>query len=286
MYVKSLPPFIAYKTSCANIRRIVWGIIFYFVMPVFLSSCSAPGKKAVDLGNWNRTTIEQLLVEAGQIPQPGQKIAFISAAFLETPYLANALIGNAETTEEVVLRLDGVDCFTLLDYVEALRRAANVAEFKENLRHIRYRQGQVNFLTRNHFFSEWGDGDFARLDNVTALVGESDVQRVEKQLNQKADGTLYLPGYPVKKRQIVFIRPEAINESLLNRLHSGDYVGIYSFEPGLDVSHSGIVVKQAGQTFLRHASARKSMKKVVDEDLLSYLGGKKGLIVYRPISEN
>ncbi|MDX2495016.1 MAG: DUF1460 domain-containing protein [Desulfuromusa sp.] len=243
-------------------------------------------QKAVDLGDWNREKIEHLLSAAGKIPEPGQRVTFISAAFLETPYLANSLIGTAKTAEVFVLRLDGVDCFTLLDYVEALRRTSNFTEFKEMLCRIRYREGQVNFLNRNHFFSEWGDGDFTQLHNVTNLVGGTGILRVEKQLNQKADGTLYLPGYPVKKREIVFILPEAVNESVFARLRSGDYVGIYSLEPGLDVSHSGIVVKKAGKVFLRHASSRLSLEKVVDEELLPYLGGKKGLIIYRPINKS
>jgi len=274
------------KMSISRIRYIFFGIIFFLVMPIFLISCSAPIKKAVDMGDWNRTKIEHLLDEVGQIPEPGKRVTFISAAFLETPYLANSLIGTAETAERFVLRLDGVDCFTLLDYVEALRRTSNFDGFQETLRRIRYREGQVNFLNRNHFFSEWGDGDFTQLHNVTDLVGGTGIRRVEKQLNQKADGTLYLPGYPVKKREVVFILPEAVNESLLARLQSGDYVGIYSFEPGLDVSHSGIVVKKSGKVFLRHASSRLFIEKVVDEELLPYLGGTKGLIIYRPIKKN
>ncbi|MDA3903401.1 MAG: DUF1460 domain-containing protein [Desulfuromusa sp.] len=264
----------------------VWGTVFFLVLPVFLISCSAPRKKAVDLGDWNREKIEHLLDDAEQIPDPGKRVTFISAAFLETPYLANSLIGTAETAEMFVLRLDGVDCFTLLDYVEALRRTSNFDGFQETLRRIRYREGRVNFLNRNHFFSAWGNGDFTQLHNVTDLVGGTVIRRVEKQLNQKADGTLYLPGYPVKKREVVFIPPEAVDESVLARLRSGDYVGIYSFESGLDVSHSGIVVKQAGKVFLRHASSRLSLKKVVDEELLPYLAGEKGLIIYRPINMN
>jgi hypothetical protein len=116
---------------------------------------------------------------------------------------------------------------------------------------------------------------------VTALVGGENVRRVEKQLNGKEEGTLYLPGYPVKKREMALIPPEAVDESVLARLRSGDYVGIYSPLPGLDVSHCGIVVKRQGKVFLRHASSR--LKKMTDEELLSYLGEKKGLVVYRPI---
>jgi hypothetical protein len=235
------------------------------------------------LGGWSRGKIERLLADAGGIPEQDRKIEFISAAFLETPYLPDTLIGSAATAEVLVLRLDGVDCFTLLDYVEALRRSSDFASFKEALRRIRYREERVDFLSRNHFLSEWGEAGSEHLRDVTSLLGGEGVRRVEKQLNRKKDGTLYLPGYPVKKREIAYIPPEAVDESVIARLRSGDYVGIYSPRPGLDVSHCGIVVKREGEVFLRHASSTSRLKKVVDEELTSYLGGKKGLVVYRPV---
>ena len=268
-----------------NINNLIKGLFFLFILPATLISCSAPRIKSTDLGNWSQIKVEQLLEEAATIQNPGEKISFISKAFLETPYIANTLIGNPETSEIFVLRLDGVDCFTLLDYVEALRRSSSFVDFKNHLRHIRYRGGRVNYINRNHFFSEWGHGDFSQLQDVTALVGGMSTQRVKKQLNQKGDGTLYLPGYPVTKRTVTFIPPEAIDASVLSRLRNGDYVGIYSPLPGLDVSHTGIVVKKGEKTLLRHASSRESIRKVVDKELAPYLGGKKGLIVYRAIDE-
>ncbi|MCD6582571.1 MAG: DUF1460 domain-containing protein [Desulfuromusa sp.] len=274
------------KINGRSIRRLTLGMAFFFVLSVFLTSCSAPRKKPIDLGDWNRIRIEHLLDEANHIPDPGGKITFISAAFLKTPYLADTLIGSSETTEVFVLRLDGVDCFTFLDYVEALRRADDFEGFKEALRQVRYRNGRVTFLDRNHFFSTWGNALFAPLRDVTGQVGGRSVLRVDKKLNKKADGALYLPGYPVRKQVIAFIPPEAIDESVLARLQSGDYVGIYSPYPGLDVSHTGIVIKKEGKVFLRHASSRFFRKKAIDEELLPYLGGKKGLVVYRPIAVN
>lgn len=266
-----------------NLNNLIKGLFFLFILPATLISCSGPKIKSTDLGSWNQITVEKLLEEAATIQNPGEKIAFISEAFLETPYIANTLIGNPETSEIFVLRLDGVDCFTLLDYVEALRKSSTFADFKETLRRTRYRQGRVDFLHRNHFFSEWGNANSSQLQDVTSLVGGISVQRVEKQLNQKENGRLYLPGYPVMKRTVAFIPPEAIDASVFSQLQSGDYVGIYSPLPGLDVSHTGIVVKKGEQTFLRHASSRELIRKVVDEELAPYLGGEKGLIVFRAI---
>jgi hypothetical protein len=272
---------ISAKTKCGGGRQLVMGLVFLLALPTFLFPGPALGEEVVDLGGWSRGKIDRMLADAGRIPEQGNKVEFISAAFLETPYLADTMIGSAETAEVFVLRLDGVDCFTLLDYVEALRRASDFDGFKEALRRVRYRENRVDFFSRNHFFSEWGEAGSDHLREVTALLGGEDVLRVEKQLNRKEEGTLYLPGYPAKKREVAYIPPEAVDESVLARLRSGDYVGIYSPLPGLDVSHCGIVVKRQGKVFLRHASSL--LKKVTDEELNHYLGGKKGLVVYRPV---
>jgi hypothetical protein len=259
------------------------GLVFLFPLLAVVLPGSSLAAEVVDLGGWSRGEIERLLADAGRIPEPGRQIEFISAAFLDTPYLADTLIGSAEKAEVLVLRLDGVDCFTLLDTVEALRRAASFDGFKEALLRIRYRDGRVDFLSRNHFFSEWQAAGSDHLRDVTALVGGEGVRRVEKLLNKKEDGALYLPGYPVKSRELAYIPPEVVNEAVLARLRTGDYLGIYTPRPGLDVTHVGIVVKREGKVFLRHASSQSQLKKVVDQELTAYLGGKKGLVVYRPV---
>jgi hypothetical protein len=262
---------------------LIIGLAFLFPLSAVSLPGSVTAEEVVDLGRWSRGDIERLLAEAGRLPDPSRKVEFISAAFLDTPYLADTLIGSAEQAEVLVLRLDGVDCFTLLDTVEALRRAASFDGFKEALVRIRYRDGWIDFLSRNHFFAEWGEAASDHLRDVTAQVGGKGVRRVEKLLNKKEDGTLYLPGYPVQSRELAYIPPEAVDAAVLARLQTGDYLGIYSPRPGLDVTHVGIVVKREGKVYLRHASSQAQLKKVVDQELTAYLGGKKGLVVYRPV---
>lgn len=263
-------------------RCLILGLALLFALPTHVLPRSAHGAEVVDLGAWNREKIEALLAAAGDIPEPGRRIEFLSAAFLGTPYLANTLIGSAETPEAFVLRLDGVDCFTFVDTVEALRRSTDFDGFKAEFRRVRYRNGQVAFLQRNHFFSDWGAA-LPELRDVTAALGGEGVRRTEKTLNRKTDGSPYLPGIPNVRREIAYIPPGAVDAAMLGRLQSGDYLGIYTVEPGLDVSHVGIAVKKDGKLFLRHASSRATVRKVVDEELSAYLARKKGLVVYRAV---
>jgi hypothetical protein len=73
-----------------------------------------------------------------------------------------------------------------------------------------------------------------------------------------------------------------MDDQVMERLHTGDYIGIYSKEDGLDVSHTGIIIREQGAVKLRHASSMKKHRKVVDEDFKEYLKAKPGIIVLRP----
>lgn len=65
-------------------------------------------------------------------------------------------------------------------------------------------------------------------------------------------------------------------------MQTGDYVGIYSPLAGLDVSHTGIIIKKGNQVWLRNASSLKKNMKVVDTPLLSYIKTRPGIVIARP----
>ena len=107
--------------------------------------------KAIDklyhsLGN-NSTTMAERLDE-------------ISAGFLGVPYVLGALGEGPEGRfdRSPLYRTDGFDCETFVDTVLALAFGQNRASFQQCIKNIRYHQGKVDFLTRNHFMSLDWDG--------------------------------------------------------------------------------------------------------------------------------
>ena len=224
----------------------------------------------------------QVPAEIAGLTDPGTRVVRISARFLDTPYRPHTLIGSADRPEQLVAEFGGVDCFTLLDYVEALRRTATPGEFRQKLIEVRYRDGNITWAGRRHFFTDWAAAPGRRIVDVTMEVGGSHTQQRRKVLNRKADGTLFLPGVAVQERTIGFIPTAALDRTLLDRLRPGDYVGIYAPEPGLDVSHVGLLVRQGDRLLLRHASSRRPEQRVIDSDLPAYLAGKPGIVVLRP----
>lgn len=225
---------------------------------------------------------DQVLEHVKSADSPGQRIALLSSALLETPYREHSLVGSPVQEEVLVLDLAGVDCFTLLDYVEAFRRSARFSDVLDNLQRVRYRQGRVSYRQRNHFFSDWQLENSPWIDDVTSVVAGGRAVTVRKQLNRKQDGSFWLAGIPVVARELSFLPTARIDREVLGTLQTGDYIGIYSELPGLDVSHTGIIIRGSESVFLRHASSREGVRRVEDTDLREYLQGKPGILIYRP----
>ena len=225
---------------------------------------------------------QTILSNACRFSAPGARVECLSNNFLGTPYRADTLGGGPGQDEHLTIEFEAVDCFTLLDYIEALRRIEMPGEFRAALINVRYRDGIVTWSSRKHFFTDWAL-DPEILD-VTAEIAPYAVQSVEKELNRHADGTPVLPGIPLRHRRIFYHSADPLNPEVLDRLQPGDYIGIYSEEAWLDVSHVGLLVIKNGKAYLRHASSRPETLYVIDSPLIDYLRGKPGIIVLRPES--
>ncbi len=240
------------------------------------------GKELIILGKWNEKQLDYIIRESSKIHDLDIRIDFLSEQFLNVDYKESTLIGNINIPEVFVVNLQGVDCFTYIDYVEAMRLSNSFPEFKDKLRTIRYQSGNVDFLKRNHFFTDWEYFNSEYVDDVTEKIGGNKTKTVLKTLNDKNDGTYFLPGIPPKQRKIKYIPSEAIDVEMVSKLRSGDYIGIYSNQDGLDVSHVGIVIKEGSKVYFRHASSSEENRKVVDDDFITYISDKPGMLILKP----
>jgi len=234
------------------------------------------------LGKWSDSDLDNLIRRGSQIEQIGERIDFLSKHFLHTDYRESTLIGNTTTEEVLVINLEGVDCFTFIDYIEAMRRSDSVHTFKENLIHVRYNGGKVSFDSRNHFFTDWCIRNKRFVMDVTEDIGVYRTVSVKKTLNKKKDGTPFIAGLEPVERIIHYIPSRDVDIFILGKLKSGDYVGIYTQQEGLDVSHVGIIIKQDNSFYLRHASSLPDYRKVIDQNFPGYIKDKEGIVVVRP----
>jgi len=232
------------------------------------------------LGLWTQERLESIMLKSSEIKEAGLRISVISAEFIDTPYKESTLIGDINIPEVLVVNLEGVDCFTFIDYIEALRLSDSFPEFVKNIKRVRYRYGVVSFENRNHFFTDWRQYNYDIVEDITEQIGRQKVKGYIKVLNKKRDGTFFLQGIRPVKRMIKYIPSDAIDNSIIRELKTGDYAGVYSDKEGLDVSHVGIIIKKNDLIYLRHASSKKG--KVIEQDFKKYISDKPGLIVLRP----
>jgi len=236
----------------------------------------------IRLGTWTERELNRILTESSRIHDVGERVDFLSRHFLDMTYAESTLIGDMNTPETFVINLEGVDCLTFIEYIEALRLSGSFEDFKENLKKVRYKSGEVAFENRNHFFTDWVEFNANFIDDVTEEIASEKTRRGQKLLNEKEDKTFFVQGIKPEMREIRYIPSELVDEDFLNRLRTGDYIGIYSHLKGLDVSHVGILIRDNEKVILRHASSASKNRKVIDEDFMEYITDKPGIIVLRP----
>jgi len=231
----------------------------------------------INLGQWNKQNLSSFLQDNNN-KNNNLKIKNITDKFLNTPYKANTMIGSINQKEELVIDLAHLDCFTFIDYVEAMKQSKNFYEFKTNLITLRYQGSKVEYATRNHFLSDWVL--YNGFKNITPSLTDK-TKQITKQLNRSKNNTLFLKGIKTKQTTIDYINSTDLTKEIINKLQTGDYIGIYTQIKGLDVTHVGIFINKDGKAYFRHASSKKKFLKVVDEPFETYIKNTPGFIVLR-----
>ncbi|MDX9714575.1 MAG: DUF1460 domain-containing protein [Dissulfurispiraceae bacterium] len=235
-----------------------------------------PGIISIDL-------VEKTIQHGASAKNIPERISIISSIFLGIPYKTSTIDEHSKDAEQLVIDFSGVDCFTFLDYVESMRRATTWRGFIKTLRSTRYRKSSISFKHRNHFFSDWIKNNTSTIADFTKKTASHKTVIATKKLNRKDDGSLYVRDIKPVQRRINYIPSSSLDQNIIDRLRTGDYAGIYSDKPGLDVSHVGIIIKTESGVKLRHASSARTNRCVVDEDLFKYISKKPGLVLFRPI---
>lgn len=213
---------------------------------------------------------------------PGRRIDEISASFLGTPYVPHMLVGSATSAEKLVIDFRGLDCFTYLDYVEALRKSDSLPRFIENVVRTRYEHADVSYLNRKHFFTDWAHATPLNARDVTREASP-DATTVTKVLKTPAPAGQAGQSNAEVTRAISYIPSQFVDAAVIARLRTGDYIGIYTPTDGLDVTHTGIFIMTDQGPVLRNASAQSSHYRVIDSPFLAYVKKTPGIVVLRAL---
>lgn len=232
----------------------------------------------------------------------GHIIRKVGQRFLGSPY-AEGLLDKSDH-ESLVLDLTQFDCVLYVEVVLALATGIalqdySYATFARNVESLRYRGGNEDgYCSRLHYFSEWIADNEARgaVTNVTRRLGG---EPLDKQLTFMSEHRGSYPRFAtddslfggiqsmeqgIADLEIFHIPQDAI-ASTYDGLWEGDIVATSTYIEGLDVSHTGFVVRSNnGVVGLLHASTDGGVK--VSQDLQRYVQDNKiqiGIVIARPV---
>jgi hypothetical protein len=240
----------------------------------------------------------------------GEVVQALGRQFLGRPYLIKPLdqtLGQ-DPPEQLVCRLDGFDCFTFDEAVLAMARAVKSGsptyeKYKNYTRRLRYRDGEVGYCNRMHYYTEFVKQAEERgiLRNVTEEIGGRRrpgfqygfMSAHRGEYPQLKSDSLYQCIQQVEKRltrttSYRFIPQDSIRAAY-PKLKAGDLISTSTDVEGLDVTHTGLVYKsnpggESDTTGLLHASTSGGVK--ISPDLQAYVQGvdsQTGIIVARPV---
>lgn len=232
------------------------------------------------------------------LPTLRERLLEATEGFVGSPYVLSPLGEGSGHDPDPLIRLDAVDCVTLIEQSIALS-TAEPANLVQTLSALRY-DGEPAWENRLHVMeSQWLPQNVKRglLRDVTAQWGGAKTRRVKKVLTastwkEKSGVGLALP--PERQLAGTFefdIVPAKFAAAALRKAPAGLLVVVVRADrPSVvtRVSHVGVLVQSKKGPMLRHAS--RSFKKVVDEPLSSYLSRNldfawwtiEGLALYEP----
>lgn len=265
--------------------------ISFFIMKklFFLLSCLTIGMstQAQDLNN-DSVIIEKMLEMAPaynpSAMTPNELFLYFARELKGTPYVAHTL--DRTDDERLVINIRELDCTTYLENVLALTQCAKAgettfADFKRHLCDIRYRQGELSYENRLHYY-QWWVKDNEQMGFVKEIDGPKPpftaVQTLKiNYMSTHQDAYDMLRTHPERVAalkviedatngtRVNYIPKEEIKNTALMRqtIHDGDILAIVTRKKDLDTTHLGIAVWKKDGLHLLNASM--IYKKVVED---------------------
>ena len=230
-------------------------------------------------------------------------VAAAGKEFLGIPYVAHTLEHGLE--EPLTIEVEGLDCTTFVETALALAKTAkaqtsNFNQFAQELEKIRYRDGKRDgYLSRLHYFTDW------LFDNEQKGLITQPAKDFGKPLPVKVDFMSTHPdNYAILKANPELVKTMAEQEAKVSgrdyfylpktefaanedQLNEGDIIGLVTNIKGLDVTHTGILVRIEGRIHLMHASSLANEVVISEEPLDEMLQNKAsytGIVIARPLN--
>ena len=204
-------------------------------------------------------------------PNLRARIVHLARKNIDQPYELY-LLGEApfETVDaQPIYCLDKSDCVVFAEHTLAMALSDSWPSFMSMLQRIRYKDGQIGVVTRNHYTeADWNRNNTWLAHDVTDEIGGESVVR----FSQKVDRAKFLKGrYKLEEPIAIetieesFIPYERI-DSVKSRLRDGDVVNfVTGREGGYWVGHVGLVARGPdGAVHLIHSAEPKVREEPIE----------------------
>lgn len=235
----------------------------------------------------------------------GEIVQAIADNFLGKPYAAGLLDKSGE--EKLIVTLNKFDCVLFVETVLAIARGVAVQDydyqnFVNRIEEQRYLNGKMNgYCSRLHYFSDWINDNQKRqtVENITAELGGVPMNKTLNFMSQhrssypqmlKDEATyqcIVSQEAELAKTTVNYIPTNRI-KSVYSQLKPGDIVAVATDVKGLDVTHTGLVYRNAdGNMGLIHASPAGEVTVAYDlQRYISRVESAIGIVVARAKTPN
>lgn len=218
--------------------------------------------------------------------EKGDQMIALASNFLGKPYIASTLEGSKEILR---CRLDGFDCYTLVETTTALylckqKGYSTYDAFLDQMLLLRYRDGMIDgYASRIHYFFEWAKRaeEKGYLNDVGLEIGEMN----NKKINFMSTHRQYYSAFKTNNEVLEDIKymeedlaefpfyyiPKSKYQAKKSQLKHGDIIAFTSNLNGLDVNHEGMVYIKNGEVHFLHASSEEKKVVISTETLESYM---------------
>lgn len=172
--------------------------------------------------------IQQLyyILKRNQSSTMSSRIEIISSQFLGKPYLLGALgEGHKGRYNQMPLyRTDAFDCETFVDTVLALALAGNQLQFKQCINQVRYQDGNVSFIHRNHFTClDWNKNNQLQgfVKDITQTIQNKNQQSVAAFASARIDKPSWYNHFSIETLKLGHLDPIEKKKRLVSLKSAG-----------------------------------------------------------------
>jgi len=161
--------------------------------------------------------------------------------------------------KQPLFNLNKSDCVVFSEHIYAMALSHNWKEFFPMLQRIRYKNGEIGMLTRNHYTeADWVKNNTWLITEITDEIAGNAVVKTSSEIDRAKFFKKHGTGQDIPKEKIewTYIPGDSLYK-VLPYLKTGDFVNIVRAFPGSEpwVGHVGLIsVEKDGQVNFMHSA--------------------------------